>query len=67
MEYRDSLIVEGEQGANFSGVKCGAKTSHVFMGDKGSSIGYLRDNGSANSPLVVVVYLVCLLYTSRCV
>ena len=33
-EYRDSLIVEGEQGANFSGVKCGAKISQVVYGDK---------------------------------
>ena len=36
-EYRGSLNVEGEQGANFYGVKCEAETSQVLMEDKSSS------------------------------
>ena len=46
-ESRDSLNVEGEQGANVSGVQCEAKTSQVVHEDKRSSLGHLGDNGSA--------------------
>ena len=50
-EYRDSLIIEGEQGANLYGVKCGAKASLVVCEDKRSSLGHLGNNGSANGQI----------------
>ena len=50
-EYEESLSEYCGQGANLSRVKCGTKVSHVFREDKVSSIGYLGDYGSANSPL----------------
>ena len=49
-EWRESLNVECEQGANFSRVKCEEEASQVVYEDKRSSLGHLGDNGSANGP-----------------
>ena len=46
-EYRSSLSVEGEQWANFYGVKCEAETSQVLMEDKSSSIVFVEDERSS--------------------
>ena len=41
----------GGHRANFPCGICEVKTSQMLLEDKSSSIGYLEDNGSANSPL----------------
>ena len=57
----------GGQRADFPQVYGETEFSQVLYEDRVSSRSCVEDEVSSNSPLIFVVFLDCLLYTSRCV